>query len=168
MLSSTTGRGRRHLAIAMQLMIHLHSRLDFSLSSSVWWSALVPKHAVCLYTPKGCDKAESIGFSLEVTEHGVMFWPVSRCGTLSLKLDWGGRPFVKFIFDPEEIDVVPTSVISALHSSLKGDIPAIHRGIMASHTAKMPLLEYQAKHGFSGVAEQWLRKLLIVKKSGYA
>jgi hypothetical protein len=101
-----------------------------------------------------------ITFTLFICEFGFIGWPVKRLVGNIMTLDMAA-PKLEFrsAFDFVGLNVVPFKPVGILHNAIRKDIVDKDNGVLVEHGAPVPILDYMADVGFSGVQERFLKKL---------
>lgn len=149
------------------LMRYLQSEANEVLVDKVWLTAILPLHQVILYKPVD-DGPKKMFFTIYVSEVGALSWPVVKVGSGQLMLDStsGARPEWRWIFRLKAVQVVPLKPLSPLHAFFKPGVGLNRAGVMMQISRPVDLLDFQARRGFVGVGEHFLRKLHGEQKFG--
>ncbi len=89
-------------------------------------------------------------------------WPVERLGQNNIKLKFGddATPFFRHFSVVNELFIVPTVPRSPARLAAEAlTVPLANCTCCWIHSAEVPLMQWQAEHGFAGVPEQTLRRL---------
>ena len=157
---STDAQGLNKHAADIEALRTLLLRDDFTLASALWQNLLIPKHQVILV--HGAGVKTFIAFTLRVTDSGVCCWPVRRIGNHHIQLgdSADSAPFFKtFVHVDKDVFVVPTKVRSLLHVAAGSpEIRLDEVAVALDHTKQVPLLRWQASHGFANVPESAMQR----------
>ena len=141
------------------LVRDMHKRGLPRLAQDVWRSAVCPVGQFVLHR---ADASEGAWMHLVLykCKYGFIGWPVRRIHSC-LWVDLEATDVVfKHLYTFKNIQILETTTLSPLHCQLLKDKTNLqNRGILRAIGDFVPLVDWQAKHGFLGCGEAVLKQL---------
>ena len=141
----------------MMLLVHAAAAERWDTIGEHWWTGVVP----ALHILFDADTKEFF-MPVRVWDCAALLWPIREVSRDVFCLDVTIKKLIwRTFWQVDDLMVVPTKPISPLHLHLLRDAPPNPSGPCFKRTkVDIDVMKWQAEHGFPGLSESVLRKLL--------
>lgn len=142
---------------AMQLIMHLSSKGDWSKADWAWYAGLLPEGHPVMDRNTG-----DAWLVIHTFDYAAVVWPLVRFATNLWLLDMSITALTwKCFFGHEELAVLSVQALCPLRVRLAGVDNLMDGPVFENSTTPAPLIIWQAKRGFAGVPEGIVAQLAL-------